>query len=194
MRRVVRMTVFATPLLLVAAGFTQQPAGPAQPAGLIANIEHRATISLNGRWHYIVDPYDSGYYDYRHQPRKDGYFRNAAPRDKRDLIEYNFAKSDTLTVPGDWNSQKKDLFYYEGTVWYERSFTYRKPPGRRVFLGVGAANYLARVYVNGAEVCEHEEGFTGFNCEVTDPVKDGENFVVIYVNKARPAGLRAGCG
>jgi beta-glucuronidase len=118
----------------------------------------------------------------------------AAPRDTRDLVEYNFAKSDTLTVPGDWNSQKKDLFYYEGTVWYERSFTYRKPPGRRVFLGVGAANYLARVYVNGAEVCEHEEGFTGFNCEVTDPVKDGENFVVIYVNKARPAGLRAGCG
>ena len=185
MRRVVRMTVFATPLLLVAGGFAQQPAGRAQPAGLIANIEQRATISLNGPWHYIVDPYDSGYYDYRHQPRTDGYFRNAAPRDKRDLVEYDFAKSDTLTVPGDWNSQKKELFYYEGTVWYERSFTYRKPPGKRVFLAVGAANYLARVYVNGNQVCEHEGGFTGFNCEVTDQVKDGENFVVIYVNNQR---------
>ena len=100
------------------------------------------------------------------------YFRNAAPRDKRDLVEYNFAKSDTLTVPGAWNSQKKELFYYEGTVWYERSFTYRRPPGKRVFLGVGAANYLARVYVNGTEVCAHEGGFTGFNCDHRD-VRDG---------------------
>jgi len=172
------------PVPLPAAGAAPEPAlGP--PAGLLANIEHRSTVSLNGTWHVIVDPYDNGYYDYRHQPRADGFFRNATPKDKRDLVEYDFAKSDTLTVPGDWNSQKKELFYYEGTVWYQRSFTYRKPAGRRVFLGVGAANYLSRLYVNGAPVCEHEGGFTAFNCEVTSLVRDGENVVVIYVNNQR---------
>jgi beta-glucuronidase len=159
--------------------------GMPAPAGLIANIENRSATSLNGAWHFIVDPYDTGYWDYRHQPRKDGYFERAVPKTKRDLVEYDFEKSDTLMVPGDWNSQKKELFYYEGTVWYERSFSYRKPAGRRVFLAVGAANYLARVWMNGAAACEHEGGFTGFNCEVTPLVKDGDNFVVISVNNNR---------
>ena len=156
-----------------------------QPAPLIANIENRKTISLNGTWHYIVDPYDNGYYNYRHEPRGDGYFLNAHPKSKQELVEYNFAASDTLQVPGDWNSQKKDLFLYEGTVWYERTFLYHKPADKRAFLSVGAANYESRVWVNGKEACVHVGGFTGYNCEVTDLVKDGENFVVIYVNNNR---------
>lgn len=155
------------------------------PAGLVANIEHRSTTSLNGPWHFIVDPYETGYYDYRHQPRKDGYFLRATPKTPRDLVEYDFERSETLQVPGDWNSQRKELFYYEGAVWYERSFAYRRPPGRRVFLSVGAANYTARVWMNGEAACEHEGGFTGFNCEVTALVKDGDNFVVIMVSNAR---------
>ena len=158
-----------------------------QPAPLIANIENRKTISLNGTWHYIVDPYDNGYYNYRHEPRGDGYFLNAHPKSKQELVEYNFAASDTLQVPGDWNTQKKDLFLYEGTVWYERTFLYHKPADKRAFLSVGAANYESRVWVNGKEACVHVGGFTGYNCEVTDLVKDGENFVVIYVNNNRHA-------
>jgi beta-glucuronidase len=165
---------------------TQSGALP-QPAGLIANAEHRKSVSLNGTWHYIVDPYDNGYYDYRHQPRKDGFFENAKAKDKRDLVEYDFDQSDTIEVPGDWNSQKKDLFYYEGTVWYQRSFTYHPSAGARVFIYVGAANYFSRLYVNGVAVCEHEGGFTSFNCDVTGQLKDGGNFVVIYVNNARRA-------
>ena len=155
------------------------------PAGLIANIEHRSTTSLNGAWHFIVDPYETGYYDYRHQPRKDGYFLRATPKTPRDLVEYDFERSGTLQVPGDWNSQKAELFYYEGAIWYERSFSYRRPSGRRVFLAVGAANYTARVWMNGEPACEHEGGFTAFNCEVTSLVKDGDNFVVMMVNNAR---------
>ncbi len=158
-----------------------------QPAPLIANIENRRTISLNGTWHYIVDPYDNGYYNYRHEPRGDGYFLNAHPKSKQDLVEYNFAASDTLQVPGDWNSQKKDLFLYEGTVWYERTFLYKKPANKRTFLSIGAANYESRVWVNGKEACVHVGGFTGYNCEITDLVKDGENFIVIYVNDNRHA-------
>jgi beta-glucuronidase len=169
----------------VAQAVASAPAAMPAPVGLIANIEHRSTTSLNGAWHFIVDPYQTGYYDYRHQPRKDGYFQRAVPKTPRDLVEYDFEKSDTLMVPGDWNSQKKELFYYEGAVWYERGFTYRKPAGRRVYLAVGAANYTARVWMNGEPVCEHEGGFTGFNCEVTSFLKDGDNFVVILVNNAR---------
>lgn len=206
MRRTIVFALLSVPVLIFGAGRATappampgppampaplaMPAPPAMPAmpeptGLIANVEHRSTTSLNGAWHFIVDPYETGYFDYRHQPRRDGYFRRDVQKTPRDLVEYDFEKSDTLMVPGDWNSQKKELLYYEGALWYERGFTYRKPAGRRVFLVVGAANYLARVWVNGEPVCEHEGGFTGFNCEVSSLVKDGDNFVVMMVSNQR---------
>ena len=101
---------------------------------LITNITNRNKISLVGKWRIIIDPYEVGYYDYRYKPRKDGYFLNKHPKDKSDLVEYNFDKSETLEVPGDWNTQKKELFLYEGTIWYKKSFHYEIKPGVRTFI------------------------------------------------------------
>jgi beta-glucuronidase len=156
------------------------------PAPLITNVEHRNTISLNGDWHAIADMYDSGYNGYRGPvDPKNTFFANAKPKSKRDLVEYDFEKSATLKVPGDWNSQWPQLFLYEGTVWYERTFKYHLNSGSRVFLYVGGANYESRVGVNGTIVCAHSGGFTPFNCEVTSLLHDGDNFVVISVNAVR---------
>jgi beta-glucuronidase len=166
--------------LLAIPAFTQAP------APLITNVEHRNTISLNGDWHAIVDMYDSGYNGYRGPvDPKNTFFANAKPKSKRDLVEYDFEKSAMLKVPGDWNSQMPQLFFYEGTVWYERTFEYHPKTWQRVFLYVGAANYASRVGVNGTIVCSHQGGFTPFNCEVTGLLRDGQNFVVISVNANR---------
>jgi len=35
------------------------------PAPLIINAGGRHTLSLNGRWQTIIDPYETGFYDYR---------------------------------------------------------------------------------------------------------------------------------
>ena len=32
---------------------------------LLTDIPNRNTISLDGKWPYIVDPYETGFYDYR---------------------------------------------------------------------------------------------------------------------------------
>ena len=37
----------------------------AQQSPQIINVEARQTISLNGHWKTIVDPFENGYYDYR---------------------------------------------------------------------------------------------------------------------------------
>lgn len=158
-----------------------------QKPTLLVDADHRTSISLDGDWHVIVDPYDNGYYDFRMQPRADGYFRNERPDASGKLVEYDFSKSATLKVPGDWNSQRDSLFFYEGTVWYEKDFQYQRKPGTRTFLHVGAANYLSHVWVNGKKACDHEGGFTPFDCEVTSLLRDGDNFVVIYVNNQRRA-------
>ena len=158
------------------------------PAPLLIDVGHRTTISLNGPWHAIVDPYDTGLKDYRsHLRSQDGFFQNAKPKTPQDLIEYSFDKSETLNVPGDWNTQRPALLFYEGTVWYEKSFVFHPKPNIRVFLHLGAANYLSIMSVNGTVVCDHEGGFTSFNCEVTAALREGENFVVIYVNNQRKA-------
>lgn len=162
------------PLCLLFAGAAW--AEPA-PSNLIANLPGRATISLSGPWRAIVDPYETGL-TYR-------FYENAKPADKSALVEYDFDKSGTLLVPGDWNSQRESLIYYEGPVWYKKSFTYRKQPHKRVFVYFGAANYQARVYLNGKQIGEHRGGFTPFNFEITEKIADGENVLIVEVNNAR---------
>jgi beta-glucuronidase len=154
----------------------------ANSPALINNISHRTTISLNGPWQAIVDPYETGLNAH--------FYMNAKAKDKHELVEYDFDKADVLNVPGDWNSQKKELFFYEGPVWYKKSFSYRKREHTRVFVYFGAANYFTRVYLNGQAVGEHEGGFTAFNFEITDKVREGDNFLVAEVNNARrPEGV-----
>ena len=152
---------------------------------LIQNLDGRKTISLDGPWQMIVDPYESGFYDYRYQPSTNGYFKNAKPKNKSELIEYDFDKSETLKVPGDWNTQSDQLFFYEGTVWYKKSFDYQRKPDTRVFVYFGAANYEAVVYLNGEKIGQHEGGFTPFNFEITKLIRDRDNFLVVKVDNKR---------
>ena len=154
-------------------------------AALIQNVLGRQTRSLAGNWQTIVDPYENGYYDYRYQPLSDGYFANRKPASKSDRVEYDFARSPTLRVPGDWNSQRKELFFYEGTVWYQRDIAARPSPGRRLFAYFGAANYDAKVYFNGKAVGAHVGGFTPFNVELTGELHGKDNFLVVKVDNQR---------
>ncbi len=156
------------------------------------NAYSRPGMDLNGKWHVIVDPYENGYYDYRHQPYDaspkptGGYFLDRKPADKTDLVEYDFDTSPTLDVPGDWNSQDEKLFYYEGTVWYRRRFDYRATSADgRLFLYFGAANYQADVYLNGRKLGRHVGGFTPFEFEVTGQVKEKGNSLVVRVDNQR---------
>jgi len=163
--------------------------GTAQVAPLITNISGRRSTSLDGPWHAIVDPYDTGAFDYHGQPltNRTAFFRNYKPESKSELVEYDFDSSATLQVPGDWNTQRESLLFYEGSVWYERSFDYAVPAGRRLFLHFGAANYLATVYLNGEELGRHEGGFTPFDFEITDRVRPRNNYIVVRIDNTRRA-------
>jgi beta-glucuronidase len=155
---------------------------------VLVDVDHRQSVSLNGDWHTIVDPYATGLYTFHHEVRKDGYYLNGAAEPGSDnLVEYDFAKSPTLKVPGDWNTQRPQLFYYEGLVWYQRDFDYQPQAHRRTFLHIGAANYKAMIWINGQHVCDHEGGFTAFDCEATQQLHAGKNFIVVAVDDTRQA-------
>ncbi|MBV9180114.1 MAG: beta galactosidase jelly roll domain-containing protein, partial [Acidobacteria bacterium] len=86
-----------------------------------------------------------------------------------------------------WNMQRESLLFYEGPLWYQRDFAYHRRATVRTFLYFGAANYQARVWLNGSKLGEHVGGFTPFNFEVTDSIADGENSLVVEVDNTRRA-------
>ena len=154
---------------------------------LIQNVNAYESLSLNGEWNYIVDVQEEGYYDYRMKPTPWGFFRHAKPQKPEDLIEYDFDKSPTMQIPSDWNTKDEQLFFYEGTVWFKRSFQAVPMQEYRTLLYFGAVNYDCRVWVNGREAGHHVGGFTPFNFDVSDLLKEGENTVIVKVDNKRHA-------
>lgn len=158
----------------------------AQEVPLVTNVFARNNISLNGKWNYVIDPLENGYYDYRLNPfQTNGFFENKKAANKQELVEYNLDTSPTMDIPSDWNTKDDRLFFYEGTVWFKKDFVYKKTAGTRGILYFGAVNYDAKVYVNGKFVGSHIGGYTPFNFDVTNVLVDGNNFVVVKVDNKR---------
>lgn len=176
-------------LFMVCALWVRTGALSAQ--GLLTDVYNRDVYSLNGPWQYIVDPYETGFYDYRFHEKserdREAYWNSDEPRDKSDRVEHGYSDWYTLMVPGDWNSQDPKFLYYEGTVWYKKSFDYQKKrAGNRLFLYFGAVNYQADVYLNGRKLGVHKGGYTPFQFEISDEIlKDTNNFLVVKVDNKR---------
>ena len=154
---------------------------------LIHNVGAYEGTTLNGDWNYIVDVQEEGYYDYRMNPTPSGFFRNAKPQRPEDLIEYDFDKSPTMKIPSDWNTQDDRLFFYEGTVWFKRSFLAVPIQDYTTLLYFGAVNYDCHVWVNGKKAGHHIGGFTPFNFDISDLLIEGENVVIVKVDNKRHA-------
>jgi len=158
---------------------------------LIVNTGSRESISLNGTWNYIIDPYETGFYTYRFTERSEGdpeaYWNNPVTRHRSERREHGYQGAKTLEVPGDWNSQSDTLTYYEGTIWYQRNFDLRELKKKeRAFIYFGAVNYEAHVYLNGKKLGMHKGGFTPFNFEISREIlKDKDNFLVVKVDNKR---------
>lgn len=147
---------------------------------VMTNSDNRTFTSLNGKWKYVVDHYETGQIGFL------SISANLKPKDKTDRVEYSFDDAQSLWVPGSWNVQKPELFYFEGSIWYRKTFD--KPDfskDKRYFVYFGAANYLSTVTFNGRMVGRHEGGFTPFCFEVTKLMKEKDNFLIIGVSNTR---------
>lgn len=148
----------------------------------ILNTTNRTYTSLNGKWEYVLDPYETGQIGFMQV------YKNVKPKNKTERVEYNFENAQTLWVPGSWNFQKPELMYYEGTIWYHKAFDkIDLSSTKRYFIYVGAANYNSTVTLNGQVIGKHEGGFTPFSFEITNLIHEKDNFVIIGVNNSRAA-------
>ncbi len=183
---VIPMFLLALPVTATEAGedaeevsiFSPPPIIYDAPSPLITNIPNRDIQSLNGNWNVVIDKLGTG----ERGILGKGYYANAKQVSGMELIEYSFDERQQLKVPGDWNSQQERLFFYDGSVWYQRAFAAQPRRGERYYLYFGGANFTTTVYLNGAALGQHKGGYTPFDFEVTDLLKAGDNDLVVRVD------------
>jgi len=177
--------------VIVAATSTSATGQAPRPAPQLVAADLRPGTDLSGPWHYSIDSYRSGLAGFHGDPPKRSEARwaeidvaDTMRRDTRTEFEFDMDAAPVTTLPASWLTHSPEMRHYQGLVWYQRHFPARPTPGKRSFLRFGAANYTARVYLNGKRIGEHEGGFTPFAFDVTDVLREGDNQITVGVDSA----------
>jgi beta-glucuronidase len=126
----------------------------------------RERKSLDGLWSFALDAEGAG--------RRDGWWQRPLPGARE------------IPVPSSYNDLFPDgeVHGHVGDAWYQT--TARVPrgwAGQRIVLRFGSATHRAVVWVDGAEVAQHEGGYTPFEADITDVAEPGaESVVTVVVN------------
>jgi beta-glucuronidase len=101
---------------------------------------------------------------------------------------YNDSAWITVSVPHTWNVMP-EYSEYEGLAWYRRTFTVpAEAKDAHLRLRFEAVFYLARVWLNGQYLGQHEGGYTPFEFDVSTLAKPGEeNTLAVQVDNLRTA-------
>ena len=117
----------------------------------------------------------SGFFDFKLDPDNVGEEEN---------WQKGVESSRSIGIPGSWNEQFIDTRDYLGPTWHFKKFYVPSSwKEKLVWFRIGAANYYAKVWINGKFIGEHEGGYLPFQFEVTDKVTFGkENFLSVKVD------------
>jgi beta-glucuronidase len=159
-----------------AAAFSRGWAG----ADTLLDPAGRAGASLDGEWTMTLDPFDEGL-------RQRWFELDATPPERWTVPrDYDPGGGDPVPVPSCWNLLKPEWKHYEGAVWYARDFDHAGvQAGRRAILHFGAANYAARVFLNGRFLGAHRGGSTPFSLDATKALRPGVNRLMVHVENRR---------
>lgn len=91
-----------------------------------------------------------------------------------------------IDVPHDWLIYDTNNLYETSTGWYRKNFSYTKKDGVRTYIRFDGVYMDSAVYVNGTLAGEWKYGYSAFQFDITDLVKDGENTVAVRVNYQAP--------
>ena len=155
------------------ASYEMNYRAPKLDCGSLINNVGRAAESLNGRWHFAADLYDTC--------RRAGWYKD----NTTEPPDYDWEAWERIPVPACWNMVKKELHYFEGSGVYTRTFRYiPNTAGERLILRFEGAAYNTCVFINGHFAGSHDGASTPFNADITDFVKT-ENRIVVSVDARR---------
>ncbi len=141
-------------------------------------IGGRKSLSLCGEYGYAVDQYETCI---RQKWYEERYFDDkgfSLP------VDYSFDTWPLSTLPCCWNVEAPEYLLYEGTMVYTKTFAYDDISDDEVFLRIGAANYICRVFLNGEYIGMHRGGSTPFFINVTKSIQR-KNRIIFAVDNTR---------
>lgn len=89
-------------------------------------------------------------------------------------------------LPHDWAIAGTETFYEDALGRYRKFFTWKRQPDERVFLRFDGVYMDSRYYLNGVLVWEWKYGYSAFEFEITDALKEGENELLVTVDFRNP--------
>ena len=133
----------------------------------------RQQINFNREWKFVRDDPE-----------------NANLENYNDSSWYNVGLPHDFSIPY-WQEEK----HYTGYGWYRKTFDIKNEwAGKRISLDFAGVFHTAEVYVNGEFAGSHEGGYTGFEIDITDFVRQGQNTVAVRVNNLWKATLAPRAG
>lgn len=156
-----RTTLVAVALWLAAMGTTTHGASVPRPEHPRPDAFRENWLTLNGEWQFEIDAPGDG----MERGLKSG----------KDL-------GAKILVPFCPESQLSGVDHYGlmKNVWYRRHFEVpARMSGKRVRLHFGGVDYHAWVWVNGRLAGEHVGGNVGFNFDITQLLRAGQNELVV---------------
>src|SRR6185436_20327652 len=147
-----RMAAVLAAVLLAAAA----PAPPAipLPEHPRPDFQRAAWVNLNGPWQFRFDGADEG----------------VAQSWAQGKVDFPL----TITVPFPWGSALSGVPDTAKIGWYARTIEVPAAwQGQRIFLVVGAADWLTTAWLDGQKLGEHQGGYTPFEFELTPQLRPG---------------------
>lgn len=162
-RHVITSLVIAIFSVLIIASRNRTPDIPL-PEHPRPDFERPDWINLNGTWQFRFDSMNTG---------MDQKWFNA---------DNNFNLK--ITVPYSWGSKLSGMEDLADIGWYKRSITVPSSwKGKRIFIVIGASDWLSRAWLDGNYLGEFQGGYSPFEFEITPYVKfDREQQLVIRVD------------
>ncbi|MCI7767787.1 MAG: DUF4982 domain-containing protein [Oscillospiraceae bacterium] len=101
--------------------------------------------------------------------------------------EYSEALSwKSVDIPHDWLIYDTKNLYETSTGWYRKRYTCTPEPGMCTALRFEGVYMDSKVYVNGKLAGEWKYGYSTFEFDITELLKDGENLITVRVDHQSP--------
>jgi hypothetical protein len=129
-------------------------------------------MNLNGTWEFNFDLQNEGI--------------------GREWFSENHHFPDHINVPFSWGSKLSGIDDRGDIGWYKKSITFPGEwKGKRIFLVVGASDWLTKVWLNGNFLGEFQGGYTPFEFELTKFLTPGkeQNLVIRVDDTSHPFKL-----
>lgn len=123
-------------------------------------------LNLNGSWNFEYDSLDVG--------ENENWFEDPQ-------FEH------LITVPFSWGSKLSGMKDHADIAWYSREIEIPiEWSGDRVFLVVGASDWITTAWINGKLVGRHQGGYNQFEFELTEYLYQGEKHQLVFRVDDRP--------